>query len=414
MDNTVFTKHFLWVIVWMTLIVGSASHTTSAKAVMVGANQTASYLPLLKGKKVGLIVNQTSLIGLPIIRDKHLVDSLLALEVDVVKIFSPEHGFRGKADAGAVVNDSVDIATGLPIISLYGSNKKPSQAQLEGIDVLIFDIQDVGARFYTYISTMSLAMEACAEAGISFIVLDRPNPNGFYVDGPTLEFPKYKTFVGMHPVPIVHGMTVGEYAQMVNGEGWLKGGITCELTVIKVNNYFRNLTYRLPVAPSPNLPNWRAVALYPSLCLFEGTVISVGRGTEYPFQQIGHPAFKDKIKDYSFTPTSGPGASSPKLEGEKCYGLLLNDLSDNFFDQRRAIDLTPLLHFYNNYPNKEEFFTNFFDKLAGGASLRTMIQEGKTEDEIRQSWASDLERFIYKRKPYLIYPDIDHNEYLNK
>lgn len=356
----------------------------------LGAEQTDVYFPLLKDKSVAVVGNQSSLIA-----STHLVDSLLNSEIEVVKVFSPEHGFRGTADAGAYIESGVDERTGLPIVSLYGSNKKPKANQLEGVDVLVFDIQDVGARFYTYISTLHYVMEAAAENSIPVLVLDRPNPNGHYVDGPVLDT-AYRSFVGMHPIPIVHGMTIGEYAQMINGEKWLKDGLHCELTVVSMTSYNRNIPYELPVKPSPNLPNAQAVNLYPSLCLFEGTNISVGRGTELPFQHYGAPFL---TSDYSFIPRSGPGAKSPKHEGKKCFG---KDLSKH--PKLNQLDLSFLIDTYMECQNKDEFFNPFFDKLAGNNVLRNQINDGKSEEEIRQSWAAELEGFMKMRNTYLLYP----------
>lgn len=353
----------------------------------LGSERTESYLPLLQEKRVGVIGNQSSLIG-----NTHLVDSLLSLEIEVVKVYSPEHGFRGMADAGAKVADAKDPKTGLPIVSLYGKNKKPNQQQLGGVEVLLFDIQDVGARFYTYISTLHYVMEAAAENNIPLIVLDRPNPNGHYVDGPLLDT-AFRSFVGMHPIPIVHGMTIGEYAQMINGEEWITA--PCELIVMTMESYHRKVPYDLPVKPSPNLPNVRAVNLYPSLCLFEGTTVSVGRGTATPFQHFGAPYLKS---NYSFTPRSGVGSKYPKHENVQCFGLNLrqaNTLS--------AVNLEWLLTAYQQCSDKEAFFNNFFDKLAGTDKLRKQIIAGKTAEEIKEGWVRGLIEFSEMRKPYLLY-----------
>jgi uncharacterized protein YbbC (DUF1343 family) len=354
-----------------------------------GAERTAIYFPLLEGKSIAVVGNQSSLIA-----STHLVDSLVNSRLDVVKVFSPEHGFRGTADAGAYIENGVDERTGLPIVSLYGSNKKPKAEQLAGIDVLLFDIQDVGARFYTYISTLHYVMEAAAEHNISVMVLDRPNPNGHYVDGPVLDT-AFRSFVGMHPIPIVHGMTIGEYAQMINGEKWLKEGVECDLNVIPMTAYERYKPYDLPVKPSPNLPNAQAVNLYPSLCLFEGTTVSVGRGTLLPFQHYGAPYLKS---DYYFIPKSGEGAKYPKHEGQKCFGI---DLSKH--KKLEQIDLSFLMNAYEQTEDKSTFFNAFFDKLAGGNSLRISIVEGKSEEEIRKAWSDELEAFDKIRSTYLIY-----------
>ena len=359
------------------------------ESLQVGAERTTKYIPLLKDKAIGVVGNQSSLIGAT-----HLVDSLLSAKLQVVKVLSPEHGFRGTADAGTHIENGIDEQTGLPIISLYGSNKKPSLSQLEGIEILVFDIQDVGARFYTYISTLHYVMEAAAENNIPLIVLDRPNPNGHYIDGPILDT-AYRSFVGMHPIPIVHGMTIGEYAQMINGEKWLKDSVECDLTVIPMLGFNKQIPYNLPVKPSPNLPNAQAVNLYPSLCLFEGTNVSVGRGTDLPFQHFGAPFLES---DYSFVPESGAGAKYPKHEGERCYG---QDLSQ--FTSLSQLDLSFLIDAYNKCPRKDEFFNAFFDKLAGGNTLRLSIIEGKSEEEIRQSWSEELLEFEQMRNNYLIY-----------
>ena len=358
------------------------------KILKLGVEQTERYLPLLKDKKVGVIGNQTSRIG-----TTHLVDSLLSLGVDIVKVFTPEHGFRGKADAGAKIEDGIDVKTGLPIISLYGNNKKPKHEQLKGIDILVFDIQDVGARFYTYISTLHYIMEASAEFGISLLVLDRPNPNGHYVDGPILDT-AFQSFVGMHPIPIVHGMTIGEYAKMMYGENWISG--KCDLTIIEMKNYTHEMTYDLPIKPSPNLPNAKSINLYPSLCLFEGTTISIGRGTHYPFQHFGSPYLES---NYSFTPKSGKGSRYPKHENIECFGTNLR-FQDNYL---MAINLNWIIEAYKQCPEKEKFFNDFFDKLAGSKKLRLQVIEGKTSKKIKESWKVGLDDFKKTREKYLIY-----------
>ena len=362
--------------------------SVKAQNIVLGAERTDTYLPLLKNKKVGVVGNQTSMIA-----NTHLVDSLLSLGIDVVKVFSPEHGFRGKADAGAIIEDGIDSKTGIPIISLYGNNKKPTREQLLGIDVLVFDIQDVGVRFYTYISTLHYVMEAAAENNIKVIVLDRPNPNGHYVDGPILDT-NFKSFVGMHPVPIVHGMTIGEYAKMINGENWIT--TRCELIVIEMENYTHNTNYDLPIKPSPNLQNARAVNLYPSLCLFEGTNISVGRGTDYPFQHFGAPYLKS---NYSFMPKSGEGSKYPKHEDIVCFGTDLRFQEDYL----TALNLNWIIETFKQCSEKEEFFNNFFDKLAGTDKLKKQIIAGMTAKEIKASWQEGLEEFKKIRKKYLIY-----------
>ena len=357
------------------------------------AMQLDDYLPLLEGKSVGVVANQTSIVA-----QTHLVDTLLALGVDIKKIYTPEHGFRGTADAGAKVNSGNDAKTGLPIVSLYGKTKKPTPEMLQGIDVILFDLQDVGVRFYTYISTMSYMMEAAAENHIPVIVLDRPNPNGFYVDGPILK-PENKSFVGMHPVPVVYGMTIGEYAKMVNGEGWLKGGIHCDLTVIPINNYNRNAIYELPVRPSPNLPNWESVYLYPTLCFFEGTIVSVGRGTELPFQVYGHP---DMRGEYTFTPKSTSGASKPLLEGQRCRGENLVEFAHYYEVNGKRLYVEWVIEAFQQLKDKG-FFNSYFVKLSGDPKLQHDIENGKSADEIRASWNDGLEAFKAIRAKYLMY-----------
>jgi uncharacterized protein YbbC (DUF1343 family) len=362
--------------------------SVNAQDIVLGAERTDAYLSLLEGKKIGIVGNQTSMIA-----NTHLVDSLISLGVNVVKVFSPEHGFRGKADAGAKIEDGIDVKTGLPIISLYGKNKKPYPEQLEGIDVLVFDIQDVGARFYTYISTLHYIMEAAGENNIKVIVLDRPNPNGHYVDGPIRE-KSFESFVGMHPIPIVHGMTIGEYAKMINDENWIYEN--CNLTIIEMEEYSRDMAYDLPVKPSPNLPNARSVNLYPALCLFEGTTISIGRGTDYPFQHFGAPYLES---DYSFTPKSGAGSKLPKHENKVCFGTDLR-FQENYLT---TINLDWIIDAYKQCNEKEKFFNNFFDKLAGTDKLRLQIIAGKTSKEIKLRWEENLNKFKKIREKYLMY-----------
>ena len=353
----------------------------------LGSERMDQYLHLLEGKKVAVVGNQTSTIG-----QSHLVDTLLALKIEVVKVFAPEHGFRGTADAGALVEDGIDKATGLPIVSLYGKNKKPSKEQLQDVDVILFDIQDVGARFYTYISSLHYVMEAAAEHNTPLIVLDRPNPNGHYVDGPILET-AYQSFVGMHPIPVVHGMTIAEYALMINGQQWTNS--KCDLAVIPMLYYKRTMPYSLPIKPSPNLPNEVSVNLYPSLCFFEGTNVSVGRGTDIPFQHYGAPYLES---DYVFVPQSGPGSKDPKHENDTCFGV---DLRQEL--PLSELNLDWLIQAYRQSPSKEKFFNNFFDKLAGTDQLRIQIINGKTAQEIRSTWQDDLIRFAEMRRDYLIY-----------
>ncbi len=382
-------KHRIWIIfilnVWF-------SHALFSQQITVGAERPDHYLDLIEDKRVGMVVNHTSMAF-----NDHIVDYLLTKNIDVVRIFSPEHGFRGTADAGKHIDNAVDEETGIAIVSLYGANKKPTPEQMQGIDIMIFDIQDVGARFYTYISTMHYVMEACSEQGIGFIVLDRPNPNGHYVDGPVLR-EKYRSFVGMHKIPIVHGLTVGELAKMINGEYWLPDSLQCELFVIPVENYHHEYQYSLPVKPSPNLPNDISIKLYPSLCLFEGTMMSLGRGTEFPFQVVGYP--DSSFGRFSFTPTSMPGASNPKYEGQVCYGR-------DFRDIRRPprFTINYVIEFYNKSGRSEDFFNDYFDKLAGNGELKQQIKAGLSPEEIRISWVEELEDYREKRKKYLLYPD---------
>ena len=374
--------------------------TARAQEILPGARLMSNYLPLVQGKRVAVVANHTTLVG-----SKHLVDTLLSVGVTVKKIFSPEHGFRGDIEAGELIGNYTDKVTGLPVISLYGGSKKPKPADLSDVDVLIFDLQDVGVRFYTYISTMHYVMEACAENNKPLIILDRPNPNGFYVDGPVLDT-AYRSFVGMHPVPLVHGMTIGEFAQMINGEGWLKGKIQCNLTVIPCKGYTHSMTTALPVRPSPNLPNHLSILLYPSLGLFEGTVVSVGRGTDYPFQVFGFPNFPDK--GFRYIPVEKRGASlNPPYKGKPVYGIDLRDYSVNYFLDRREIILDWLIYSYNNYPEKDKFFNNFFNLLAGTSLLRQQIENGLTPSEIRATWQPALEQFKLLRKKYLLYPDFE-------
>lgn len=361
--------------------------------IVTGAQQVNSYLPLLKDKNVALVVNQTSQI-----HNTHIVDSLLSLHITIKQLFAPEHGFRGNIDAGAHVNNGKDIKTGLSIISLYGKNKKPTAAQLNQIDVVVFDIQDVGARFYTYISTMHFVMEACAENNVQCIILDRPNPNGMYVQGPVLD-PAYSSFVGMHPIPLLHGLTIGELASMINGQGWLKNKVKCNLKIIKMQNYEHRLHYSLKTKPSPNLPNDDAIRLYPSLCLFEGTITSVGRGTSLPFQQYGFPEWTGTY-DVNFTPKSIPGASShPPFENTLCKGNKPDSLVTGF-------DVSLLINAYSHCSDKNAFFNSpsFFNRLAGNNILIRQIKAGKSKQEIEDSWKPALIEYKTLRKKYLLYP----------
>ena len=368
-----------------------------AENIIPAAERPQLYLPLLKEKKVALVVNQSSLVG-----KTHLLDYLLKHGIKVQKIFAPEHGFRGKADAGSHIKNSRDRKTGLPIISLYGKHKKPTKADLKGIDLVLFDIQDVGVRFYTYLSTLHYIMEAGAEQHIPVLVLDRPNPNGNYIDGPVLK-KRYRSFVGLHPVPVVYGMTIGEYAKMINGERWLKGRKRAKLTVVPLANYRHQSNYSLPVKPSPNLPNERAVLLYPSLAFFEGTVISAGRGTSKPFQLYG--ATKYRVKKFSFVPKSRSGAKYPKFRGKRCYGIDLSKIDMKKYRAKGKLNLNYLIDAYKNYPDKKSFFlkNRFIDRLAGSDKLRKQILSGTSEELIRESWEKDLLKFKKIRKKYLLY-----------
>ena len=365
--------------------------STKEEKIKTGAANYEMYLPLLKAKKLGIVANQSGILA----DDIHIVDFLLAKNIAIQKIFAPEHGFRGTADAGEAIKDGKDIKTGLPIVSLYGNNKKPKPEQLEGIDVLLFDLQDVGARFYTYISSLHYVMEACAENNILLIVLDRPNPNGAIVDGPLLE-KEHHSFVGMHEIPLLHGMTIGEYAQMINGEKWLEKSIQCELKIIPCENYKRTMPYDLPVKPSPNLPNAQAINLYASLCLFEGTNVSVGRGTEKQFQIYGSPYLSKS--NFSFTPKPNDGAKDPLYNGKLCYGEDLTQIKI-----LTQLQLKWLIKAYNETADKSKFFNTFFTKLAGTKKLQAQIENGVSEKEIRASWQKDLEKFKEMRKAYLIY-----------
>jgi uncharacterized protein YbbC (DUF1343 family) len=367
-----------------------------------GVDREDVYLSAIKDKNVAVVCNQTSIRA----NGEHLIDYLLRMQIAVTKVFAPEHGFRGAASAGEEIADGRDSRTNLPVYSLYGQVKKPTPEMLQGLDVVIFDIQDVGTRFYTYISTMSLVMEACADAGIEVFVFDRPNPNGYYVDGPVLK-PGFESFVGMHPVPVVHGLTVGEYAKMVLGEGWLNSSKPCVLTVVPMLGYTHKTPYVLPVAPSPNLPTEQAVRLYPSLCLFEGTTVSIGRGTDYPFQQIGAPWLSTAFSDYSFTPTPNQGATDPKYNGEVCFGVNLINFATSFLPSYNQLYLFWLIEAYQLCPEKESFFMPYFKKLAGTDQLEEQIKAGQSEAEIRASWASDLRAYKAQRVKYLLYPDFE-------
>ncbi len=372
-------------------------HDVPDKTLKMGAEVTSSYFPLLEGKRVAVLTNQTGMVA-----DEHLVDLLKDEDFNLVGIFSPEHGFRGTADAGEHVASSVDQKTGIPIWSLYdGKSGKPSAETMQKFDVLVFDLQDVGLRFYTYYASMARMMDACAEHNKEMIVLDRPNPNGFYVDGPILDM-KHKSGVGWLPIPVVHGMTLGELALMINGEKWLPNKRICDLTVIACENYTRSMRYELPISPSPNLPNIHAIYLYPSTCLFEGTVVSLGRGTSFPFEAYGHPKYIGA--DFFFTPRSVAGAKNPPLLNQKCYGVDLRTLPNETIWEN-GFDLSYVIDAYNNLNMESKFFSSFFEKLVGVDYIRTMIMEGKSNEEIKAMWQDDVQEFKKQRAPYLLYHD---------
>ena len=401
-----FIKNLFFLLLIFTAVAAQGRHSANTSGtspdknnILPGAYRVNEYLPKLKSCKVGLVANHTSLIN-----RTHLLDTLLALQVNVIKVFGPEHGFRGDAPDGKEINSGIDPKTGIAIISLYGNHKKPTKADLQDIDIMVFDIQDVGVRFYTYISTLTYVMEACAENNIPLLVLDRPNPNGFYVDGPVLE-PSFASFIGLHPVPVVYGMTIGEYANMVNGEKWIKSTKQCKLSIIKCKNYDHKSRYQLPAKPSPNLQDMQAVYLYPSLCFFEGTVVSIGRGTANPFKVFGHPKYTGG--NYSFTPRPVKGVSEdPPLNGQLCYGQYLGAATDKL-KQQGKIELSWLLQAYKNLGSKTDFFIPYFEKLAGTNNLRQQIVSGKSETEIRKSWQACIDSFKKVKKKYLLYPDFE-------
>lgn len=376
-----------------------ATQELTDEDVLTGAERIDQWLPMTKDKKVAVVANHTSMIN-----TTHLVDTMISLGVKVVKIFSPEHGFRGQADDGEEVASSVDAKTKLPVISLYGNHKKPTVADLKGVDLVIYDIQDVGVRCYTFISTMTYVMEACAEQKLPFIVLDRPNPNGYYVDGPVME-QEYVSWVGLHKVPLVYGMTIAEYARMVNDEKWLAGSVKCQLAWIPCEGYNHNVQYQLPVRTSPNLPNMPSVYLYPSLCLFEGTVMSVGRGTDMPYQVVGHPKLKNAA--FTFTPKPSFGAKTPLYNGQVCFGHDLHEFADLYIRDYKGLYLFWLMGCYKDMPDKENYFNSYFEKLAGTATLKKQIQDGVTEDKIRLSWIPEIVKFKMTRKKYLLYEDFE-------
>jgi len=390
-------RSLILILLFSSLLTNCTIKSSKESTIVTGADQTEKYIPYLKGKNVAMTMNQSSIIG-----NKLSMDSLISSGIKVVKVFGPEHGFRGNASDGAVIENDTDIKTGVSIISLYGIYNKPTKEDLSGVDIMIFDIQDVGVRFYTFLSTLHYVMEACAENNVELIVLDRPNPNDSYVDGPIRE-ENFKSFVGTDPIPIVHGMTFGEYAMMVNGEGWLENKVKCNLRVIEMLNYKHGKPYLLPMPPSPNLNTQQSILLYPSLCLFEGTEISQGRGTYFPFQVLGNPELKGKYS-FSFTPESIKGMSEhpPQLNLE-CYGLDLRNYDINKFKESGRINLGWLIEFYNAYPFKEKFFNSYFEDLAGTDKLRKQIIAGKTEKEIQDSWEPGLTQYKNTRMKYLIY-----------
>lgn len=378
-------------------MIAAAFSTAAAHAgVVVGAEQTDAYLPLLWDKQVGILANHTAMVG-----QAHLVDTLLAHGIEVEMVFAPEHGFRGTADAGEHVGSYVDKKTGVSVVSIYGSNKKPKVEDIRKLDIVVFDIQDVGLRYYTYLSSMHYMMESCAEAGVPLLILDRPNPNGSYVDGPILDM-KYKSFVGMHPIPVVHGMTLGELALMINDNGWLAGGQKCELHIVPCANYTRATRYELPVRPSPNLPNMRSIYLYPSLCVFEATPVSIGRGTDFPFQVYGSPTMKG---DFSFTPAPNEGSKNPPQNGRKCNGRDLRKVPSDEKIIANGVDLSYLVAAYAQVKTGDKFFTSMFERLIGVDYVRKMVIAGNSAKEIRARWQGDVEDFKQQRRPYLIYSE---------
>jgi uncharacterized protein YbbC (DUF1343 family) len=373
----------------------SFTSASCQKQITISAANVDAYIPLLKQKKVGIVAHQASVIS-SVKNTIHLVDMLKKSGINIKKVFAPEHGFRGTADAGEKVENRIDSKTQLPIISLYGKNRKPNKEQLKGIEIIVFDLQDVGVRFYTYLSTLHNVMEACAENNIPLIVLDRPNPNAHYIDGPVLNL-EHKSFVGMHPVPIVYGMTIGEYAQMINGEKWLANSIKCDLTVIPLQNYTHQTTYELKVRPSPNLPNKQSIALYPSLCLLEPTRVSIGRGTDLQFQVYGHPGFPKT--EFSYIPKSNFGSKNPKHKGQICYGENLTTVNPP-----SRIELKWLLNAYSNFSEKDSFFLKGFERISGVSNLKNQLIEGASEKTIRDSWTDGLNEFKKTRIKYLLYP----------
>lgn len=393
-------KLFKLALAAITLLFAASTIQAQSPEVVMGAARTDNYVPLLKGKRIALLSNMTGMVG-----NKHTLDIMIENGLDVTTIFSPEHGFRGTADAGEKVSSSVDSKTGIPIASLYdGKSKRPSKETMSKFDVIVVDIQDVGLRFYTYYITMVRLMEAAAQYDKEFVVMDRPNPNGMYIDGPMLDM-KHRSGVGRLPIPVVHGLTMGEIALMANGEGWLDDSLKVKhLTVVKCLNYTHQTRYRLPIAPSPNLPNMTSIYLYPSTCLFEGTSASLGRGTDKPFQVYGHPAMKGKGYKFSFTPKSVPGAKNPPQLGNKCYGRDLSKLSDEEIIAK-GMNLEYVIDAYRGCGLGDKFFTSFFELLTGDDSVRQMIEAGKSNEEIKATWAPGLKKFEQLRRRYLIYAE---------
>ncbi|HUW92175.1 MAG TPA: DUF1343 domain-containing protein [Bacteroidales bacterium] len=386
------------ILIFLGLMLFSVSRCATEKAepkVITGAERMSEYLPLIQDKTVALVANQTSMVGAT-----HLVDTLRSLGVSIKVIFAPEHGFRDLADDGQTIQSGTEPLTGINIVSLYTSKRKPGPEDLQGVDYVIFDIQDVGTRFYTYLTTMSYVMEACAENKIPMIILDRPNPNGYYFDGTILDM-AFSSFVGIHPIPVVHGMTFGEYSSMVNGEGWLANGVKCDVTVVRCLNYSHDTLYQLPIKPSPNLPNMNSVYLYPSVCFSEGTILSCGRGTPFAFQVLGAPKMPDN--GFSFIPEPMPGATKPRHNGLVCYGLDLRNATVDGIVPAPGINLEWIIKAYNDYPEKDKFFNSYFDILAGGPSLREQIMQGKSPEEIKASWKEGLAEFGKIRAKYLMY-----------
>ena len=390
---------FLWTVISINVYAqnrDSVWHYDSQ--ILPGANDLFHYKPIIENKKIAVVANQTS-----VVNRTHLVDTLLALHFNVVKVFAPEHGFRGDVENGGLINDTTDKKTGLQIVSLYGKHKKPTADDLSNVDVVLFDIQDVGARFYTYISTLQYVMEACAENKKKLIVLDRPNPNGFYIDGPVLDR-KFTSFVGMQPVPVVYGMTIGEYARMINSEGWLEKGILCNLKVIPCKNYDHTKYYRAEIPPSPNLPNMNAIYLYPSLCFFEGTPLSIGRGTDMPFQVIGFPS--EMQSGFRFMPLSTKASVHPPYENQYCEGIDLRPLVIQIRNSKQLM-IKYVLNYYNVYPAKDKYFTDYFNTLAGNEFLQQQIKAQISEQDIRTTWQPDIDKFKLIRKKYLLYKDFE-------